>query len=900
MGHGSPKSGQSLAEKRPDVVAEWHPSRNGSITAADVAAGSHRKFWWLCPKCGNEWEMAPKIRAAPPFSGCPPCSYKRAGEILRMPHSGWSLAEQHPEVAAEWHPTKNSELQPGGVSQASKTKAWWLCPDPTCRHEWKTTVANRTSGKRSGCPKCSRRRRSLPEPGRSLGDLHPEIVAEWHSKKNGDASPFLLKPGSATKAWWHCRTCGHEWHATIASRAVKGSGCFPCSYRSRIPLRDKPKPGQSFAEQHPEIASEWIAEKNRDLRPEGLKPGSDLLVWWRCTDRGHEWQARIYTRTGKDKTGCPKCRDLPKPGQSLGERFPEIAAQWHPTKNGDLTPLDFKHGSAHKAWWKCPTQAHVWRMTIVQRRNAGPTSCPSCSLWGTSEQEIRLTHELEAAGCPIDHDHPAIPVAGRRPVRADIVIPDYGLIVEYDGSYYHRLPDARQKDTKQSQALIDAGWTVMRIRHHPLTAINESDIVIAANASTKKIAVAVLEKLHELGHDPAHRERYGRDPELWAGAKADAVIFRHHERSLATLHPSVASEWHPTKNGSSDPAFTNPAAKVSVWWQCDVCEHEWRTTPISRTTGVTGCPACARRKLRTPGKSLGDLRPDLVAMLHPTMNGTLSLFNLNPRVTNVAIWWLCSECGNEWQTKDPRRAGCRRCSARRRATAILTPIPGESLADLHPELSAQWHPPKNADLTPAEITPRFTKPIWWRCGKCGNEWKRSPGARVANNSGCRKCSATATMRRRMQPAPEHSLAATHLHLLGEWHPTKNPEIRPDEIGAGSAHRVHWLCSICGNEWQAMVWTRAKKGFGCKRCASRALSIARLTVREGNSLAELHHDLAEQWHPERNGSATPESINASTHQNYWWVCTNCGHEWQAKPGNRIRSNYLCTSCKLKRT
>ncbi|MFD0360080.1 zinc-ribbon domain-containing protein [Nocardia sp. GCM10030253] len=479
------------------------------------------------------------------------------------------------------------------------------------------------------------------------------------------------------------------------------------------------------------------------------------------------------------------------------------------------------------------------------------------------------------------------------------MIPDYRLIVEYDGSYYHHLTDAIRKDTKQSQALIGAGWTVIRVRHHPLTTINPSDIVVAASASIKNIAVAVLAKLTELGHEPAHSERYRAVPELWAGAEADAVIYRHHESSLSTLYPAIASEWHPTKNGSADPAFTNPAAKASVWWQCKACDHEWRTTPKHRTSDGTGCPVCSRRTLRMPGRSLGDLRPDLVAKFHPIKNRELSLFDLNPRVTNVAIWWLCGDCGHEWQTKDPRRAGCRPCAAKRRIVGIVTPERGRSLADLHPDLARQWHPTKNGNQLPAAVTPRSSKPVWWLCEQCGNEWKRSPGVRVSKGSGCRKCSSKVVMRQRMQPALERSLAATHPHLLKEWHPSKNVDIDPSKIGEGSAHRVYWLCSTCGNEWPAMVWTRAKNGHGCKRCASRAMGAARRAVREGNSLAELHPDFAAQWHPDRNRAATPATINAGTHTNYWWLCASCGYEWSAKPGNRIRSTYLCPICKQKR-
>ena len=38
----------------------------------------------------------------------------------------------------------------------------------------------------------------------------------------------------------------------------------------------------------------------------------------------------------------------------LSVTHPEIATQWHPTENGDLTPSDVKAGSGKKVWWKCP------------------------------------------------------------------------------------------------------------------------------------------------------------------------------------------------------------------------------------------------------------------------------------------------------------------------------------------------------------------------------------------------------------------------------------------------------------------------------------------------------------------------------------------------------------------
>ena len=39
---------------------------------------------------------------------------------------------------------------------------------------------------------------------------------------------------------------------------------------------------------------------------------------------------------------------------SLEEYAPDLAKQWHPTKNGDLKPMDVTYGSKKKVWWYLP------------------------------------------------------------------------------------------------------------------------------------------------------------------------------------------------------------------------------------------------------------------------------------------------------------------------------------------------------------------------------------------------------------------------------------------------------------------------------------------------------------------------------------------------------------------
>ena len=53
---------------------------------------------------------------------------------------------------------------------------------------------------------------------------------------------------------------------------------------------------------------------------------------------------------------------------NLAALYPDIAKEWHPTKNGALTPKNMHTGSGEKIWWKC-SKNHSWQKTIKNRTN---------------------------------------------------------------------------------------------------------------------------------------------------------------------------------------------------------------------------------------------------------------------------------------------------------------------------------------------------------------------------------------------------------------------------------------------------------------------------------------------------------------------------------------------------
>ena len=125
---------------KPDLIREWHPTKNGDLRPRDVTPGSGKKVWWLCAE-GHEWQAAIYSRSR--GSGCPHC-YK-ANPINDDP-----LMALDPNLAKEWHPTRNGNLRFRDISLNFDEKVWWLCPEG---YEWQATVKSRMKG--AGCPRCN-------------------------------------------------------------------------------------------------------------------------------------------------------------------------------------------------------------------------------------------------------------------------------------------------------------------------------------------------------------------------------------------------------------------------------------------------------------------------------------------------------------------------------------------------------------------------------------------------------------------------------------------------------------------------------------------------------------------------------------------------------------------------
>lgn len=196
------------------------------------------------------------------------------------------------------------------------------------------------------------------------------LLTEWDSENNLPLTPKAVSYGSKMKIYWRCEK-GHSWQASIVSRA-RGSGCPVCAGKTVIANEN------DLASAYPDIAAQWHPTKNGRLTPQTCTSASNRKAWWICP-LGHEYQAAIGARTvsGSD---CPYCagRKVLKGFNDLATLDPKVAAQWHPTLNGALTPDMVTLGSTRKVWWRC-SKDHVWEAVVYSRTGSGKCGCPTCA-----------------------------------------------------------------------------------------------------------------------------------------------------------------------------------------------------------------------------------------------------------------------------------------------------------------------------------------------------------------------------------------------------------------------------------------------------------------------------------------------------------------------------------------
>lgn len=402
-----------LIDIAPAVAEEWHPTKNTHLNLYQVAAQSKKKAWWVGKECGHEWETGIVHRTV--GSGCSVCSGKTVLQGFN------DLATTRPDLAEEWHPTKN-KISTFEITKGSNKIFWWLSKE--CGHEWESKVSYRDDG--GGCCYCSGRK--CLQGFNDIMTYDPELASQWHPTKNGELTAKDVTYRTSKTYWW-IGDCGHEWDAKVTHR-VAGANCpFCASQRILVGFND-------LASQNPQRAKKWHPTKNGNKTPDQITQWSKQRVWWRCIDYpDHEWQTSV-----SDGKSCPICSGQKTLAgfNDLESQSPDVAKTWHLNKNGELLPSMVTVSSNKPIWWIC-TRNHEWR-TTPSERNRG-YGCNKCSS-RISKAEQHLASMLRAHGLEVEQSNRKI----LKGSELDIYIPEKKVAIEYNGVYWHTENWGKDKD----------------------------------------------------------------------------------------------------------------------------------------------------------------------------------------------------------------------------------------------------------------------------------------------------------------------------------------------------------------------------------------------------------------------------------------------------------------------
>jgi hypothetical protein len=349
----------SLLTLAPRLAGQWHP-RNGPLTPDRITSRAQRHVWWKCPVADDhEWRASVDGRKRD-ASDCPFCAGRRVSRTN-------SLATIAPDVAAQWH--ERNRASPDKVLAHTNTSYWWRCP-VSSDHVWRAVVSDRTGTRPTGCPFCAGKAASETN---SIAAREPDLARQWHPSRNGRRRPTDVAAGSRTPAWWKCPNGpDHEWRVSPSSRTWHESGCPFCAGK-RLSVTN------SLASRHPELARQYDDRRNRGTA-DAVLAGSKARCWWRCPEAAdHVWEASPADRS--KAPGCPFCagRRVSR-ANALATVRPDLAKEWHPTRNATLLPTDVVAGSGKTVWWRCRRNPrHVWQARIAARSKPKGTGCPTCA-----------------------------------------------------------------------------------------------------------------------------------------------------------------------------------------------------------------------------------------------------------------------------------------------------------------------------------------------------------------------------------------------------------------------------------------------------------------------------------------------------------------------------------------
>lgn len=508
----------------------------------------------------------------------------------------------------------------------------------------------------------------------SLAETNPDVAKDWDYSLNelSGMTPQTVSPSSSKTFWWTC-TDGHSVSTRVNRRTAYG--CRYCNIKSsqdekRIEIWNS---SPSWIELLHPLSEEQVAAR---------VPIQGTVFTWSCEKCGDPFTCTVAERTragSRRRSLCNKCGTarrgvrnsktrLERSG-SIGDLFPEIAAEWADDLNQGISVFEVTPSKNRSYWWRCK-YGHEWKARTSNRTYLG-RNCPKCNDPSTSLLEMRIFSELS-------HIEGYMLLRTKvEEFEADLYIPSLSIAIESDGYPWHSGVKKEERDLRKNQVWEAAGIDVIRIRDSKLKPLGTHLIQFQEKGDTNHLEI--LHELVELLLTIRPAEKFLEELSTFYKENAtfrnqniymDLISQRvaKEENRLSVANPELLAEWDYEKNAPLTPDRVSRASSLKVSWICSTCSNKWEARIANRIQLGRGCPVCARKRVQAKreaqfisgGNTLKEKYPELALEYNDARN-ELDSSHIAPKSTR-SVWWTCPKCGNEWKTTVANRtrlsSGC--------------------------------------------------------------------------------------------------------------------------------------------------------------------------------------------------------------------------------------------------
>ena len=657
------------------------------------------------------------------------------------------------------------------------------------------------------------------------------LLDEWDYDKN-EKSPKEFTYGSNKKVWWVCNK-GHSYNSMINNR-VKGRGCPICAKEKHTSFPEQAfyyyisKYCPSALSNDKKILNNklfeldiFIPEKNIAIEYDGvnwhkskqaidrdnrkdlicknigitlirirenglctLKNSINIFREDNYSDNSLEKVinevllklnvVNISVNIEKDRQSIYSMYIKMEKEKSVAAKFPEIAKEWHPTLNGNLTADKVSYGTSKKFWWKCPN-GHSYEASVAHR-TFEKTGCPYCS----SQKVLVGFNDLCTTNPELLKEWDYI----KNIVKPEDVIKGsnkkYWWICKEGHSYSctlnHRIYEnsgcpycSGRKVLKGFNDLQTKYPNVINEWDYNKNKFNPDEVTVNSN----KKAWLVCEKGHS--YKQKIQDHYGKN--LGCPICSNKKVLKGYN-DLATVYPQLLKYWDYKKN-TIKPEEISSGSQLKVWWLCHE-GHSFKQTVYSHIKSCkknnSGCPICRGLKVLQGFNDLCTTHPELAKEWDYNKN-KLSPTKVS-KGSSKKIWWICSE-GHSYLASVANRTkgkGCPYCSGQK----VLKGF--NDFATVYPELLKEWDFSKNIKK-PTEVTRCGGGKFYWLC-KNGHSYQSTISHRI-DGTNCPYCGGQKVLE------GFNDVATVLPEILEYWDYDKNI-IKPTEISKGSQKKVYFI------------------------------------------------------------------------------------------------------------